>query len=536
MKKKNVSKVLSFMMACNLIGGSFSGTSNLARMFETTVSAATIYNYYPKCSNSYGSLVDALKSIGVDSSYNNRKKIASVNNISNYSGTASQNSQLLSKLKNGTLIKSTSNIDSTTNTGTSYYPKCSNSYDSLVDALKSIGIDSSYSNREKIAHVNGISSYSGTVSQNSQLLSKLKNGTLIKSISTPSTSSSTSSPSFANISEGKYSIIPKCNERSCVDVSGVGISNGTNIHLWENLKNANQIFEARRNANGSYTFYATHTSNMVIDISGGNVFAGNNIQLYSSNGTKAQQFYIKDEGNGYFSIRSAINTNFAVDISGALTKNGTNIHIWEYNGTNAQLFRFTSTATIITNSNYNISVSDPASKNKPHYENSAGNRSKTNYNTVIDQFNVANNSRYKQRNGKTYCNIFAWDIMTAMKVQLPHWINSNNVPAEPYSSGAKELNANATYNWLNNYGEKYGWRKVSAYDAQQRANSGYPTIAIWKNPTGGSGHVMVIRPEGNGFSYKTNNPVISQAGSTNINYWNVKNALGNNTPVYWTCN
>lgn len=62
-------------------------------------------NYYPACSSSYNSIVEALKSIGVDNSFNNRKKIAVKNGISDYSGTATQNTQLLNKLKSGRLIK-----------------------------------------------------------------------------------------------------------------------------------------------------------------------------------------------------------------------------------------------------------------------------------------------------------------------------------------------------------------------------------------------------------------------------------------------
>lgn len=61
--------------------------------------------YYKACSSKYTSIVEALKSIGVDGSYTNRKKIAEKNNIKNYKGTASQNIELLNKLKKGKLIK-----------------------------------------------------------------------------------------------------------------------------------------------------------------------------------------------------------------------------------------------------------------------------------------------------------------------------------------------------------------------------------------------------------------------------------------------
>lgn len=46
-------------------------------------------------------LVDWMKSKKMDSSFNNRKKLASKHGISNYKGTAAQNNSLLSKLKGG---------------------------------------------------------------------------------------------------------------------------------------------------------------------------------------------------------------------------------------------------------------------------------------------------------------------------------------------------------------------------------------------------------------------------------------------------
>lgn len=62
--------------------------------------------YYPKYIGSTTSLVTALKAVGEqDATYEHRKEIAKVNGVSNYSGTATQNTQLLKLLKNGTLIK-----------------------------------------------------------------------------------------------------------------------------------------------------------------------------------------------------------------------------------------------------------------------------------------------------------------------------------------------------------------------------------------------------------------------------------------------
>lgn len=70
------------------------------------VSCETLSNkisYYPKCESKYVSIVDALKSIKVDSSFSFRKKIAKANNINLYIGSYNQNLKLLNLLKTGKL-------------------------------------------------------------------------------------------------------------------------------------------------------------------------------------------------------------------------------------------------------------------------------------------------------------------------------------------------------------------------------------------------------------------------------------------------
>ena len=74
---------------------------------KTTPKTATKKNNNTIKKTSYkgNSIVDGLKSVGVNSSYDNRKKIAQANGIKNYTGTAKQNTELLNKLKKGTLKK-----------------------------------------------------------------------------------------------------------------------------------------------------------------------------------------------------------------------------------------------------------------------------------------------------------------------------------------------------------------------------------------------------------------------------------------------
>lgn len=60
-------------------------------------------NYLHNPSYTGVSIVDGLKGIGVDSSYEYRSRLANANGISNYCGSAEQNTQMLEMLKNGTL-------------------------------------------------------------------------------------------------------------------------------------------------------------------------------------------------------------------------------------------------------------------------------------------------------------------------------------------------------------------------------------------------------------------------------------------------
>ena len=64
---------------------------------DTTVKYLSNYGYKGT------SIVDALNQISVDSSYSYRSKLAKANGINNYTGTASQNTQMLNLLKQGKL-------------------------------------------------------------------------------------------------------------------------------------------------------------------------------------------------------------------------------------------------------------------------------------------------------------------------------------------------------------------------------------------------------------------------------------------------
>lgn len=78
---------------------------NISHDTSTVVNHTANATYFPVFKSSSCSIVDCLKSIGVDSSYAYRQRIANKNNVANYKGTAPQNDKLVSLGKKGKLMK-----------------------------------------------------------------------------------------------------------------------------------------------------------------------------------------------------------------------------------------------------------------------------------------------------------------------------------------------------------------------------------------------------------------------------------------------
>ena len=122
-----------------------------------------------------------------------QKTVSSVNNtVNTVKNTVTNTAKSVKKVESNTnkikkavstakpkaTAKTTPKTKSKTNNNT--IKKTNYKGDSIVDGLKSVGVNSSYDNRKKIAKANGIKNYTGTAKQNTELLNKLKKGTLKK--------------------------------------------------------------------------------------------------------------------------------------------------------------------------------------------------------------------------------------------------------------------------------------------------------------------------------------------------------------------
>lgn len=139
------------------------------------------------------------------------------------------------------------------------------------------------------------------------------------------------------------------------------------------------------------------------------------------------------------------------------------------------------------------------------------------YRAVIDQFRVETAERYKPfREGYTYCNIFMWDVTSAMGAEIPHYTDpATGAPmVYPDTRGARQMGAIAIDEWLKTYGPDYGWRQVDAETAQRYANEGRPAVTA----AGSLGHVQVICPSRDGGFDPVRGVTIAQAGRIVTNY------------------
>src|SRR5579864_7441499 len=103
---------------------------------------------------------------------------------------------------------------------------------------------------------------------------------------------------------------------------------------------------------------------------------------------------------------------------------------------------------------------------------SSAQRSPAAYVDVIAQFEVELNPRYRPREGKTYCNIFAWDVTSAMDAEIPHWTTPDGRAAGPGQPGAVRMNCNAMHDWLRVHGGRNGWKRAAFQDLRKLTANG----------------------------------------------------------------
>ncbi len=161
---------------------------------------------------------------------------------------------------------------------------------------------------------------------------------------------------------------------------------------------------------------------------------------------------------------------------------------------------------------------------------------------IIDWLDVGNSAhlRWKGGGGKTFCNVYVYDVCDTAGCYIPRvWWKSSAITKllagaavdAKYAVTVEEMRANQIFDWLDEYGPEFGWKRVfTPHDAQMEANSGKAAIICAQRKTLSSpGHIQVIAPEGGGDKAKRSGgkvtqPLQSNAGAKNFTF----GFLGNN--------
>ena len=154
--------------------------------------------------------------------------------------------------------------------------------------------------------------------------------------------------------------------------------------------------------------------------------------------------------------------------------------------------------------------------------------------TILAYLHVSQSARYAAGRGKTCCNIYAHDYAHLAGTYVPRvwWTRKALValaagqPVHPaYGTTVQELNANSLYNWFEEFGTDFGWRRsVDLTEVQNAANTGQVCIISGqRKDLNTAGHICAVVPEtaqhrATRQGERVTLPLMSQAGARNFEY------------------
>ena len=119
----------------------------------------------------------------------------------------------------------------------------------------------------------------------------------------------------------------------CLDLSGYGSTNGTNVQIWDCTGAWNQVWQRKFDSSGR-SIMVNPQSGRCLDVAGGGTANGTNVQLWDCNNNAAQVWERQPDGT----LKNP-QSGRCLDIAGAGTANGTNVQIWDCNGNSAQFWQ-----------------------------------------------------------------------------------------------------------------------------------------------------------------------------------------------------
>ncbi|HJU91488.1 MAG TPA: hypothetical protein VJ656_01030 [Pyrinomonadaceae bacterium] len=153
---------------------------------------------------------------------------------------------------------------------------------------------------------------------------------------------------------------------------------------------------------------------------------------------------------------------------------------------------------------------------------------------IIQWLDVENKKRYKPTGSSTFCNVYSYDYCFLADAYLPRvwWMPNalakilSGTPQSPiYAQTVEELTANRIFNWLKEFGPKFGWRRTfDLTELQNAANDGQVgIICAQRVDLHKPGHICPVVPETSTLKAGRSassvvKPLQTNAGRTNWKY------------------
>jgi hypothetical protein len=169
---------------------------------------------------------------------------------------------------------------------------------------------------------------------------------------------------------------------------------------------------------------------------------------------------------------------------------------------------------------------------------------RTSIDAIVDYLDSerASHKRYQPRDGLTFCNVYAHDFCHLAGTYLPRvwWtgpaierLARGEVVEPKLGSTIREMRANDLFDWLKDFGLRFGWRQTGTLTRlQTEANAGAVGLLVaCRVEDTKPGHITIVVPETGGFKARRDAagevtaPLQSQAGASNFqrkasaNWW-----------------
>lgn len=162
------------------------------------------------------------------------------------------------------------------------------------------------------------------------------------------------------IEDGYYVISSRADNNEVLDIASGSYDSSANLQVWSRYNSQHQKFKVEYNNEGKYYEIRSANSGKCLDVSGDGKTDGTNVWQYQRNHSMAQRWALQEAGDGYYYI-VALNSNLYLDIAAGRAVNGTNVQVYEGNESNAQKFRFNPITTVEEN-NYKIIINKDNNK------------------------------------------------------------------------------------------------------------------------------------------------------------------------------